>query len=40
LVNAPRETDVQAYLRAWLGAPPPLKGDIRLTGDIDPYSFL
>ena len=40
LVKAPREIDVQAYLRAWLSALPPLKGDIRLTVDIDPYSFL
>jgi primosomal protein N' (replication factor Y) len=40
LVKAPREIDVQAYLRAWLGALPPLKGDIRLTMDVDPYSFL
>ncbi len=40
LVKAPREIDVQAYLRAWLGAMPPLKGDLRLTVDIDPYSFL
>jgi primosomal protein N' (replication factor Y) len=40
LVKAPREIDVQAYLRAWLAALPPLKGDIRLTVDIDPYSFL
>ena len=40
LVKAPREIDVQAYLRAWLSCLPPLKGDIRLTVDIDPYSFL
>jgi primosomal protein N' (replication factor Y) len=40
LVKAPRDIDVQAYLRAWLGALPPLKGDLRLTVDIDPYSFL
>jgi primosomal protein N' (replication factor Y) (superfamily II helicase) len=40
LVKAPREMDIQAYLRAWLGTVPPLKGDIRLTVDIDPYSFL
>jgi primosomal protein N' (replication factor Y) len=40
LVKAPKEMDVQAYLRAWLGALPPLKGDIRLTVDIDPYGFL
>jgi primosomal protein N' (replication factor Y) (superfamily II helicase) len=39
-VKAPREIDVQAYLRAWLSCLPPLKGDIRLTVDIDPYSFL
>jgi primosomal protein N' (replication factor Y) len=40
LVKAPREIDVQAYLRAWLGSLPQLKGDLRLTVDIDPYSFL
>jgi primosomal protein N' (replication factor Y) (superfamily II helicase) len=40
LVRAPREIDMQAYLRAWLAAMPPLKGDLRLTVDIDPYSFL
>ncbi|MGZ5915555.1 MAG: primosomal protein N' [Hyphomicrobium sp.] len=40
LVKAPREIDVQDYLRAWLAALPQLKGDIRLTVDVDPYSFL
>jgi primosomal protein N' (replication factor Y) len=40
LVKAPREIDVQAFLRAWVAALPPLKGDLRLTVDIDPYSFL
>jgi primosomal protein N' (replication factor Y) len=40
LVKAPREIDVQDYLRAWLAALPPLKGDIRLIVDVDPYSFL
>jgi len=40
LVKAPREIDVQDYLRTWLAALPPLKGDIRLTVDVDPYSFL
>jgi primosomal protein N' (replication factor Y) len=40
LLKAPRELDVQAYLRAWLAALPEMKGDIRLTVDIDPYSFL
>lgn len=40
LVKAPREADVQSYLREWLSRLPPLKGDIRITIDIDPYSFL
>ena len=40
LVKAPREIDVQAYLSAWLAELPPLQADIRLTVDIDPYSFL
>ena len=40
LVKAPREVDIQAYLREWLAALPQLKGDIRLTVDIDPYNFL
>ncbi len=40
LARAPRELDIQAYLRAWLGGLPPLKGDLRLTIDVDPYSFL
>ncbi len=40
LVKAPREIDIQGYLRAWLEALPAIKGDLRLTVDIDPYSFL
>ena len=40
LVKAPREVDLQAYLRAWLSAAPDPKGDLRLTVDIDPYNFL
>ena len=40
LVQAPREQDLQAYLRAWQGQLPPLKSDLRLTIDVDPYSFL
>ncbi len=40
LARAPREVDIQAYLRAWLANIPPLKGDVRLTVDIDPYNFL
>jgi primosomal protein N' (replication factor Y) len=40
LVKAPRELDLQAYLRAWLNALPKPPGDLRLTVDVDPYSFL
>jgi primosomal protein N' (replication factor Y) len=40
LVKAARETDLQAYLRLWLKGAPKPKGDLRLTVDIDPYSFL
>ena len=39
LVRADRDVDIQAFLRAWLGrvkAP----GSVRLTVDVDPYSFL
>jgi primosomal protein N' (replication factor Y) len=40
LVKAPREQDLQAYLRAWLATMPKPPSDLRLTVDIDPYSFL
>ena len=40
LVKAAREADLQAYLRLWLKEAPRPKGDVRLTIDIDPYSFL
>lgn len=40
LVKAPRDIDLQAYMRAWMEAIPPAKGDIRVVVDIDPYSFL
>jgi primosomal protein N' (replication factor Y) len=40
LVKAPRELDVQAYVRAWVDALPKLPPDLRLSIDIDPYSFL
>ena len=40
LLKAPREVDMQSYLREWLARLPQLKGDIRLSVDIDPYSFL
>jgi primosomal protein N' (replication factor Y) (superfamily II helicase) len=40
LVKAPRELDLQGYLRLWLGDLGKLPSDVRLTVDIDPYSFL
>lgn len=40
LVKAPREIDLQGYMRAWMDQVPVIKGDIRVTIDIDPYSFL
>jgi len=40
LVKAPRDVDLQGYLRAWAGTIPKLKSDVRITVDIDPYNFL
>ena len=40
LVKAPRELDVQAYVRAWLDSLPKPPTDLRLTVDVDPYNFL
>lgn len=40
LVKAPKDLDVQAYCRQWLANVPVAKGDLRLTIDVDPYSFL
>ena len=40
LVKAPRDVDLQSYLRAWAGTIPKLKSDVRITVDIDPYNFL
>jgi primosomal protein N' (replication factor Y) len=40
LIKAAREANLQAYLRLWLGQVPKAKGDLRLSVDIDPYSFL
>ncbi|HML29136.1 MAG TPA: primosomal protein N' [Hyphomicrobium sp.] len=40
LVKAPRDVDLQAYLKAWAGTIPKLKSDVRITVDIDPYNFL
>ena len=38
--QAPREADIQAYLRLWLADMPKARGSIRLSIDIDPYNFL
>ncbi|KAB2849806.1 MAG: primosomal protein N', partial [Hyphomicrobiaceae bacterium] len=40
LVKAPRELDLQSYLRTWIDALPKVKGDVRLIVDIDPYNFM
>ncbi len=40
LVKAPREVDLQTYLRLWMNEVPKARGSIRLTIDIDPYTFL
>jgi primosomal protein N' (replication factor Y) len=40
LVKAPKEIDLQAYLKSWLEALPQPKGDLRIQVDVDPYNFL
>jgi len=40
LVQAPRNTDIQAYLRDWLAAAPTLRGSLRVQVDIDPQTFM
>ena len=40
LVKASRDLDIQNYIRAWMETVGPIKGDLKLTIDIDPYSFL
>ena len=40
LLKARRRADIQAYIRQWLSSAPKPRGDIRLTIDIDPHSFL
>ena len=39
LVRADRDVDLQGFLRAWL-ARVKVPGAVRLTVDVDPYSFL
>ena len=40
LVRAPRTADLQGFLRAMLAAAPPPRGGVRVSVDVDPYSFL
>ncbi|MFP3920740.1 MAG: primosomal protein N' [Dichotomicrobium sp.] len=40
LVKAPREIDLQGFLRLWMDRAPPAKGSMRTVIDVDPYSFL
>jgi primosomal protein N' (replication factor Y) len=40
LVKAPRGFDLSAYLRDWLDRAPKPRGNVQLTVDIDPMSFL
>ncbi len=40
LVKAPRDANIQAYLRQWGEALPRMVGDLRLAVDVDPYNFL
>jgi primosomal protein N' (replication factor Y) len=39
LVTSPRDVDLSAYMAAWLGALK-LPSAVRVSADIDPYSFL
>jgi primosomal protein N' (replication factor Y) len=39
LVHAPRNADVQAYVRGWLADAPPARGSVRVQVDVDPQSF-
>lgn len=40
LVQAPRATDLQAFLRRWVAAAPKERGSVRVQIDVDPQSFL
>lgn len=39
LAKAPRDIDLQGYLRAWEEGLPKMHSDVRVTLDIDPYNF-
>ena len=40
LVKAPRNADLQGFLRALLAAAPPPRGGVRVAVDVDPQSFM
>ncbi len=40
LVKAAKSADLQGFIRHWLQAAPPARGNVRLQIDIDPQSFL
>jgi primosomal protein N' (replication factor Y) len=40
LVKSPRNFDLSGYLRDWLAAAPKAKGNVQVTVDVDPQSFL
>jgi len=40
LVKTEREVDLQAYLRGWLARCPKVRGNVRVSIDVDPQSFL
>ncbi|MGO4707078.1 primosomal protein N' [Microvirga sp. 2MCAF38] len=40
LVKTEREVDLQAYLREWLARCPKIRGNTRISIDVDPQSFL
>lgn len=40
LFKAPKQFDVQGYMRLWQARVPKATGDLRLTVDVDPYHFL
>ena len=39
LVKAPREFNLSAYLRDWMGIAPKTRGGIKMDVDVDPMSF-
>ena len=40
LVKTEREVDLQAYLRGWMARCPKIRGNTRVSIDVDPQSFL